>query len=221
MTLADPLRPALDAGLAQLGLVLAPQQRDSLLRYLSLIAKWNQVYNLTAVREPAQMLTQHLLDCLAAVTPLQQHLAPLGGAVRLLDVGAGAGLPGAVFAQMLGDRVSVTCVDAVAKKAAFVAQVAAELGLKNLLGLHARVESLPGPYEVIVCRAFATLADFVRGSQRALAPGGVWLAMKGRRPEEEIAALPRAVEVFAVEPLKVPGLDAQRCLVWMRPRAAA
>ncbi len=217
----DPLRPALDAGLAQLDLALESGQRESLLQYLALVAKWNQVYNLTAVREPAQMLTQHLLDCLAAVPPLQRHLAARGGVARVLDVGSGAGLPGAVWAQVLGDRVAVTCVDAVAKKAAFIAQVAAELGLKNLSGLHARVESLPGPYDLMVCRAFSTLADFVRGSERALAPGGLWLAMKGRRPEDEISDLPLAVELLRIEPLQVPGLQAQRCLVWMRPRVAA
>lgn len=217
MTAPAALRPALDAGLVELGLSLTERQRDDLLKHLSLVAKWNQVYNLTAVREPAQMLTQHLLDCLAAVAPLQRHWAQRADAARVLDVGAGAGFPGAVLACALGDRVAVTCVDAVAKKAAFTAQVAAELGLKNLTGLHARVESLPGPYDVIVSRAFATLADFVRGSRQALAPGGVWMAMKGKHPAQEMADLPADVKAFSVEPLQVPGLQAERCLVWLRP----
>lgn len=217
MTAMHSLRPALDAGLAELGLPLPDKQRDDLLKHLALVVKWNQVYNLTAVRDPAQMLTQHLLDCLAAVAPLQQHLAQGGEVARVLDVGSGAGFPGVVLACVLGDRVSVTCVDAVSKKAAFLAQVAAEVGLKNLVGLHGRVESLPGPYDVIVSRAFATLADFVRGSRQALAPDGVWMAMKGKHPAPEMADLPADVNAFSVEPLQVPGLQAERCLVWLRP----
>jgi 16S rRNA (guanine527-N7)-methyltransferase len=215
----EALRPALDAGLADLRLSLDEDRRRALLQHLALVAKWNQVYNLTAVREPQQMLTQHLLDCLAAVAPLQQHLAGQGARARVLDVGSGAGFPGVVWAVACGPALSVVCVDAVAKKAAFVAQVAAELGLKHLSGLHARVESLSGPYDLIVSRAFATLGDFVQGSRQALAPGGVWLAMKGRRPQDELQALPADIEVFREDRLEVPGLEAQRCLIWMRPKA--
>jgi 16S rRNA (guanine527-N7)-methyltransferase len=138
--------------------------------------------------------------------------APL---VRLLDVGAGAGLPGVVVAITCPD-VSVTCVDTVAKKAAFVQQVAAALRLPNLRGLHARVETLADPYDVVCSRAFASLPDFTAWSASALAPHGVWLAMKGKHPEAEIQALPSSVKVFHVEPLTVPGLDAERCIVWMR-----
>lgn len=212
------LRPALDQGLQALGLVLSEGQRTQLLAHLDLIAKWSRVYNLTAVREPAQMLTQHLLDCLAAVGPLQRELARLGGQPRLLDVGSGAGLPGVVFAIACPD-LQVSCVDTVAKKAAFVGQVAAALGLSNLRGLHARVETLKAPFEVISSRAFATLADFAAGSRLALAPGGLWLAMKGKTPDAEVAALPPHLDVFHVEPLAVPGLQAQRCIVWMRERS--
>lgn len=215
----EALRPALDAGLADLRLSLDEDRRRALLQHLALVAKWNQVYNLTAVREPQQMLTQHLLDCLAAVAPLQQHLAGQGARARVLDVGSGAGFPGVVWAVACGPALSVVCVDAVAKKAAFVAQVAAELGLKHLSGLHARVESLSGPYDLIVSRAFATLGDFVQGSRQALAPGGVWLAMKGRRPQDELQALPADIEVFREDRLEVPGLEAQRCLIWMRLKA--
>jgi 16S rRNA (guanine527-N7)-methyltransferase len=140
-----------------------------------------------------------------------------GTGARILDVGSGAGLPGVVLSLMRPNWV-VHCVDAVAKKASFVRQVAVELRLKNLHAEHARVEALRLPaFDVVVSRAFASLADFTAWSRGQLAPGGVWLAMKGRLPEEEIAALPSWVSVFHVEQLQVPGLDAQRCLVWMRP----
>jgi 16S rRNA (guanine527-N7)-methyltransferase len=207
---------ALDAGLEALGLVLAPEQRRQLLAYLGLIAKWNKVYNLTAVREPADMLTHHLLDSLAALGPLQRHLSAQGlQQASLLDVGSGAGLPGIVFA--IGcPGLQVSCVDTVSKKAAFIQQAAGELGLKNLRGVHARVESLAGPFDVVSSRAFASLLDFTAWSRQALAPGGVWLAMKGKHPADELAALPAQVQVFHVEPLSVPGLQAERCIIWLR-----
>ncbi|MEI7784784.1 MAG: 16S rRNA (guanine(527)-N(7))-methyltransferase RsmG [Betaproteobacteria bacterium] len=216
---AASLRPALDEGLQALGLPLSEPQRGQLLAHLDLIGKWSRVYNLTAVREPAQMLSQHLLDCLAAVGPLQRELARFGGGARLLDVGSGAGLPGVVFAVCCPD-LQVTCVDTVGKKAAFVGQVAAVLGLPNLQGRHSRVESLTGPYELISSRAFASLADFAAGSRQALVKGGLWLAMKGKTPDAELAELPPDLDVFHVEPLLVPGLQAQRCIVWMRERLA-
>ena len=131
-------------------------------------------------------------------------------------MGSGGGLPGVVFA-ICCPQLSVGCVDTVGKKAAFVQQAAATLKLPNLRGIHARVESLAEPFDVVSCRAFAALADFTAWSRPALAPGAVWLAMKGKHPPEEIAALPASVEVFHVEPLQVPGLDAERCIVWMRP----
>jgi len=218
MKAAADLRPALEQGLSALGLKLQEAQCEQLMSYLDLIGKWNRVYNLTAVRDPGQMLTHHLLDCLAALSPLHRHLTQAARAEgRLLDVGSGAGLPGIVFALGCPD-LQVSCVDSVGKKAAFIAQAAASLALKNLAGVHARVESLTGPFDVISSRAFATLADFVAGSRQALAPGGIWLAMKGRHPASEMAALPADVDVFHVEPLVVPGLDAERCIVWMRLR---
>lgn len=208
----------LDAGLATLGLDLAAPQRQALRAYVGLIAKWNRVYNLTAVRDPAEMLTHHLLDSLAVIGPLRRQLGAAGQGATLLDVGAGAGLPGVVIA-ICCPEVAVTCVDTVAKKASFVQQVALELKLPNLRGLHARVETLTEPHDVVTSRAFASLADFTRGSAAALAPAhGVWMALKGRHPTEEIAALPPSIEMFHVEPLRVPGLDAERCIVWMRPR---
>ena len=209
----------LHAGCQALGLALDETQRVKLLDFMGLLQKWNKVYNLTAVRNPEEMLTHHLLDSLAAVAPLRRHLAQQGGAGRrLLDVGSGGGLPGVVFAICCPD-LDVSCVDTVAKKAAFIQQAAAALQLSNLHGLHARVENLDGPFDVVSCRAFAALADFTAWSRQALAPHGVWLAMKGRHPQDEIDALPGDVQVFHVEQLTVPGLQAERCIVWLRPVA--
>ncbi|WBY00017.1 16S rRNA (guanine(527)-N(7))-methyltransferase RsmG [Ramlibacter tataouinensis] len=207
------LRAELEAGLAGLDLSLRPEQQDALLGYLDLLAKWNKVYNLTAVRDPREMLTHHLLDSLAVVGPLRRQAGEAG---RLLDVGAGAGLPGVVIAICCpGWRVD--CVDAVGKKAAFVQQAAAALKLPNLRGVHARVETVADRYDLVSARAFASLADFTAGSRQALAEQGAWLAMKGKYPQEEIAALPPDVVVFHVEHLTVPGLAAERCIVWLRP----
>jgi len=217
---ADDLPGQLQAGLVELGLALTGEQQRQLLDYLALLARWTRVHNLTALRDPAQMLTHHLGDSLAVIAPLRRHLraAEQGGTrppVRLLDVGSGGGLPGVVIA-ICQPEITVTCVDAVAKKAAFIQQVAGVLRLPNLAGQHARAESLAGPFDLIVSRAFGSLTDFTAVSRSALAEGGVWIAMKGKHPDAEIAALPPSVEVFHVEPLTVPGLDAQRCLVWLR-----
>ena len=209
-----------DAG-AALGIAFSPLQTDRLIAYLALLQRWNKVYNLTALRDPDAMFSHHLVDCLAALPALRRHAA--GQPLRVLDVGSGGGLPGVVLAVMQPDW-EVVCVDAVGKKAGFIAQVAAELTLPNLRALHARIESLPasaGWFELIVSRAFASLADFAALSQAALADGGVWAAMKARPTAAELAGLPPGIEVFHVEQLAVPGLDAQRCLVWMRRRAQA
>jgi 16S rRNA (guanine527-N7)-methyltransferase len=196
---------------------LAAHERSALQRYLALLARWNAKYNLTAVREPDQMLVQHLADCLAVVPPLRRWLAR-SPSRRVLDVGSGAGLPGLVIALML-PALEVVCVDAVGKKAAFVRQAAGELGLPNLRSEHARVEALADePFDIVTSRAFSSLAGFVRLTRRHLAAGGVWMAMKGRLPHDEIAALSPDIDVFHVEPLQVPQLAAERCLVWMRPR---
>ncbi len=211
--MASDLEANLRAGAAELGLDLTDAQIAQLLEYQALIQKWTKVYNLTAVRDPQEMLTHHLLDSLAAVVPLRRRTG--GKPIQLLDVGSGAGLPGAVIA-ICCPEVDVSCVDTVAKKAAFIQQVAASLKLPNLRGVHARVENLAGPFDVISSRAFASLADFVNWSGGALGQGGVWLAMKGKHPEDEIAALPPGVGVFHVEQLAVPGLDADRCIVWLR-----
>jgi 16S rRNA (guanine527-N7)-methyltransferase len=207
---------ALHQGAQAMGLALSEAQGAKLLAYGALILKWNKVYNLTALRDPALVLSHHLLDSLSIIAPLQRQCPD---ATRLLDVGSGAGLPGAVIAIMRPD-ISVSCVDAVAKKAAFIRQVSAELSLSNLNGMHARVETIGGAYDVISSRAFASLADFFTGSRQLLAPGGSWMAMKGKTPADELAHLPPGVEVFHVEQLKVPGLDAERCVVWARKSAA-
>jgi len=211
------LEPQLRAGLQALDLALDEAQITALLDYVDLIQKWTRVYNLTAVRDPQDMLTHHLLDSLAVVRPLRAQLAALGRdeSVRVLDVGAGAGLPGVVLA-ICCPSMTVHCVDTVAKKAAFVRQAAVSLKLPRLRGIHARVESLTEPYDLVCSRAFASLADFTQWSVGALAPQGVWMAMKGKHPAAELLALDPGVQVFHVEPLQVPGLDAERCLVWMR-----
>lgn len=208
----------LRAGLAALELQLTDVQMAQLLQFGQLLLKWTRVYNLTALRRPEEVLTHHILDCAAVIAPLRRMTG--GVATRLLDVGSGGGLPGVVIAIACPD-FAVDCVDAVAKKAAFVQQVGATLRLPNLRGLHARVEQLEqGSYTVASSRAFATLADFVSLSASVLAPGGVWMAMKGKYPADEVAALPPEVEVFHVEQLQVPGLDAERCLAWLRRGAA-
>ena len=194
----------------QLGISLSAEATAHLLAYLALIAKWNKVYNLTAVRDPNEMMSHHLLDSLAVIAPLTKRMAR----GTLLDVGSGAGLPGVVIAICCPD-IHVTCVDAVAKKATFIKQVALELKLPNLIGLHGRIETIAQPFDVVCSRAFASLVGFTQGSVSALSPTGLWLAMKGKHPADELAALPASIDVFHVEPLKVPGLDAERCIVWM------
>lgn len=212
------LRSDLERALPALGLSLSEAQVAALMEYLALIQKWTKVYNLTAVRDPAEMLTHHLLDSLAVINPLRQQLAalaPTEARRRLLDVGSGAGLPGIVIAICCPEIV-VDCVDTVAKKAAFIQQVAATLRLPNLRGVHARVENLTEKYDVISSRAFASLVDFTNWSVQALAEQGIWMGMKGKHPADEMAALPSSVAVFHVEQLVVPGLGAERCIVWMR-----
>lgn len=218
MTGAAPA--SLDAELARgaeaLDVALSGRQRAQVLEHLALIQRWTKVYNLTAVQGPQAMLVQHALDSLSVVGPLRRHTG--GERAAVLDVGSGAGLPGVVLA-IACPELAVTCVDAVAKKASFVRQVAAELGLPNLTATHARVEALPSkPWQIVTARAFASLADLARWTTPLLAPTGVWMALKGQVPADELAALPPSIEAFHVEQLKVPTFDAQRCIVWMRQR---
>lgn len=205
----------LQAGAAAMGVPLDTATARQLLAYLDLLARWNRVYNLTAVRDAAEMGRLHLLDSLSVLAPLLRHAQ--GRALTLLDVGSGGGLPGVVLAIVRPDW-SVICVDAVAKKARFVQQVALELALPRLQAIHTRVEALaPAQADVVISRAFASLPDFTAWTRQHLAQDGVWLAMKGKHPGDEVAALPPEVRVFHVEPLQVPGLAAERCAIWMRP----
>ena len=215
MTMQPPEWAVLQAGVHALGLELSDEQLRSLLAYLALIDKWNRVYNLTAVRDRTEMLSLHLLDSLAVVAPLRRHLG--GAPARVLDVGSGAGLPGVVLAIVMPE-LGVTCVDTVGKKASFIRQVATELSLRNLKAEHARVEALKiAPVDVVTSRAFASLSDFTQLTRQHLGSNAVWVAMKGKQPSDELAGLPKDISVFHVEQLQVPGLDVERCLVWMRP----
>jgi 16S rRNA (guanine527-N7)-methyltransferase len=207
------LAPLLVDGMRELGLDLSDAQLGKLLDYVALLSKWNTVYNLTAIRDPRQMLIQHILDSLSIVP----HLAPRGPS-SVLDVGSGGGLPGIVLAIVLSDW-TVTVNDIVHKKTAFQAQAKAELGLANLSVVTGRVESLrpgaevPAKFDVIVSRAFAELADFVTLTRHLIADQGAIWAMKGVRPEGEIERLPAGAHAEQIIRLKVPSLDAERHLI--------
>ncbi len=211
----DALTARLRTGVQALGLDLADEQLAQLIAYLALLAKWNGVYNLTAVRDPAQMVTQHLLDSLAVVPAFV-------GARNVLDVGAGGGLPGIVLAIARPD-MQVTLVDTVQKKTAFLRQVKVELGLSNVTVHHARVEQLDVArrFDVITSRAFAELNDFVTWSGHLLEEGGRFIALKGVHPQDEIARLPAGWTVTKVEVLQVPDLGAERHLVFIERGGAA
>ena len=208
---------ALGVATRALGLDVSESQIGQLLDFVALLGRWNQTYNLTAVCDPAAMLSQHVVDCLAAVPALRRRFA---GPQRVLDVGSGGGLPGVVWAIVVPE-LDLTCVDSVGKKAAFVQQVASTLQLGNLHSEHHRVERLEAPpFDVVTARAFAALPDFVTLTRHLLKDDGAWLAMKGRLPLDEISSLPAAVQAFHVERLEVPGLDAERCLIWLRKTAS-
>jgi 16S rRNA (guanine527-N7)-methyltransferase len=214
----DGNRPAALA--QQLGLALSEAQQAGLINYVDQLIRWNATYNLTAVRDRDAVWTQHVADCVAVLPALDRHLAMSTQPLRVLDVGSGGGLPGVLLALMR-PALDVTCVDTVGKKAAFIRQVAGALALPNLHAAHSRVEALKSPpFGLITSRAFASLADFTLLTRPLLAPGGVWMAMKGKRPDDEIAGLPTDIDVFHVEPLQVPGLDAERCLVWIQPKGS-
>lgn len=207
--LSHHLRPDLDRGLDQLGLALPDPVRIALIDYLALLARWNRTYNLSAVREPAQMLVRHMFDSLA--------VAPHVHGNRLADIGTGPGLPGIPLALAI-PKLQVLLVDSNGKKARFLRQAVRTLGLGDRCQVNqARVEALADDtgFDTITSRAFASLADFIAGSRGLLAPGGRWLALKGQRPDDEIHALPADIHVDAVVPLQVPGLAAQRHAVIM------
>ena len=204
------LTPLLTDGVQELGLDLNQAQIDQLLDYLALLVKWNAVYNLTSVRDPVQMVTMHLLDSLAAVPAF-------AGALRVLDVGAGGGLPGIVLA-IAHPHMQVALIDTVHKKTAFLTQVKAELGLTNVTVHTARVEQLQvaHKFDVITSRAFADLSDFVNWSAHLLADGGQFIALKGVAPPEEQQRLPAQWAVRELRQLKVPGMDAERHLIFIK-----
>jgi len=206
-----------------LGLGLGAQQVESLLAYAALLRRWNRVHNLTAIDSDADLLTHHLLDCLAIVRPLQEHFAalPQSGTLSFLDAGSGGGLPGIPLAIALPEWRG-TLVDAVQKKCAFLEQARLELGLPNIAVRHARLESLPlAASGLVVSRAFASLDDFVRLTWALLEPGGYWAAMKGRQPEAELAQVPAGAEHVGTITLRVPLLDEQRHLVILRKAPGA
>jgi 16S rRNA (guanine527-N7)-methyltransferase len=201
---------------ADLGVSLSDGQSDRLTAFAALLVKWNRVHNLTAVESPADILTHHLLDSLSIVPELAR-IGP-GHGQRILDVGAGGGLPGVAVAVALPDS-HVTLIDSVQKKTAFLQQVFLELALSNVAVVHGRVEEFRAPpFDVIVSRAFAALAAMVRMTSHLIAPTGYWAAMKGVYPAEEINALPSTVELARAVKLRVPLLGAERHLVILRPR---
>lgn len=203
------LQEKLDTGIRQLGLELSAEVVEKLLAYLALLAKWNKVHNLTAVRDPEEMVTLHLLDSLSVLP----HVPP----GRLLDVGSGAGLPGIVLAICRPD-LQVTTIDAVQKKASFMRQAKAELQIDNLQVVAGRVEQLKpeAPFDTVISRAFSEIALFVKLTKHLIAEDGLWLAMKGQMPQEELEAV--ALKPSNITSLTVPGLDAQRHLVFLPVR---
>lgn len=208
-------RIRLSAAAEQLGLTLQDSQVQQLSSYLEQMQRWNRTYNLTAIRDPQQMLVQHLFDSLAVVNPLSQVL---GHQARLYDVGSGAGLPGVVLAIMR-PKWQVCCIDAVEKKTAFVRQISGVLQLPNLQAQHTRIEQQePAQCDAVISRAFASLDDFAMLAGAHVRNGGTLVAMKGKVPDDEIQALhARGLwQLEQIQTLTVPDLDAQRCLIWMR-----
>lgn len=213
------LKQTLKDGASALSLNLSEAQLERLVDYLALLVKWNAVYNLTAVRDPASMVTQHLLDSMAAVSAF-------AGAKNVLDVGAGGGLPGVVLAIWAAEcepSMHVSMIDTVKKKTAFLTQVKAELGLANVSVITGRVEQLPLPhaFDVITSRAFADLADFVTWAGHLLAEPGKFIALKGLAPQDEAARLPQGWKVTELRRITVPGMEAERHLVFVERDAGS
>lgn len=212
------LSPAeITAGAVELGLALTPQQAERLARFAALLVRWNAIHNLTSVARPGEVLSHHLLDSLAILPRIDVICGEK--AVRVLDIGSGGGLPGIPLA-IARPHWRATLVDKVEKKVAFLTQARVELGLANVECRHARAEALQAdPFDLVVSRAFASLAEFVRVSQHLLADRGWWLAMKGRVPEQEIAELQQAfpqVRVADIVKLDVPRLGAERHLILLQ-----
>lgn len=204
-----------------LALTPTDEQKSQLLEYLSQLLKWNQTYNLTAIRDPEQALIQHVFDSLAVIKPIMEYFFEHHiKQATILDVGSGAGLPAVILGIMLPTS-QICCVDPVDKKMTFVRQVVGILKLSNVEAIHNRVENLEfGPYDVVISRAFASLEDFANLAGSKVKTKGLLLAMKGKHPQEEIESLENKTRwiVEKIEPVKVPQLDAQRCLVWMKDK---
>ena len=207
------LRRQLDDGLNELNINVDAAKRDKLMQYVALLDKWNKVYNLTAVREPERMIALHILDSLTV-------LPHLGGAIRILDVGTGGGLPGVPLA-IANPALRVTMLDAVAKKTTFVRQVIGEIGIANADVVAARVEDIPKlpRFDCVISRAFAELRDFIDAAGHLCAEDGAMLAMKGVFPHDEIGRIPEGFSATEIIALKVPGLDAERHLVVIRKKS--
>ena len=200
----------LASGLEEMGLHLDAVTQSSLLNYVALMQKWNKVYNLTAVRDPQKMVTQHLLDSLAVLPHIVGR--------RVVDVGTGPGLPGIPLA-LANPALEITLLDSNHKKTSFLRQACLELGLNNTTVVCERVEAWrpEEKYDVVISRAFSDLAEFASLALHLCSDTGLMLAMKGIYPYEELTRLPATVALQGVEPLKVAGLDAERHLVLLRP----
>ncbi|OZB60013.1 MAG: 16S rRNA (guanine(527)-N(7))-methyltransferase RsmG [Lysobacterales bacterium 14-68-21] len=212
MTDRAALQHRLEQGIAALGLRLPDNAEGRLLDYLDLLVRWNATYNLTAVRDPAEMVTRHLLDSLA--------ILPFVSGATLADLGTGPGLPGIVLAIAAPGR-AITLVDSNGKKVRFLREAIRSLKLEGVQAVQSRVEDVQGQFDCITARAFATLADMLGWGGHLLAPDGRWLAMKGRRPDDELEALPPGFVLDSMHALAVPGLEGERHLAVIRRAGAA
>ncbi|BFI97533.1 MAG: 16S rRNA (guanine(527)-N(7))-methyltransferase RsmG [Rhodanobacter sp.] len=204
MTSRATLQARLEQGIAALGLALPADAVERLLDYQALLERWNAAYNLTAVRDPAEMVTRHLLDSLAILPFVQGE--------TLADLGTGPGLPGIVLAIAAPGR-QILLVDSNGKKVRFLREAIRALKLDGVRAVQSRVEDVEGAFDCITARAFASLADMLGWGGHLLAPDGIWLAMKGKAPDEELPGVPPAFAVRGIHTLAVPGLDAERSLV--------
>jgi 16S rRNA (guanine527-N7)-methyltransferase len=211
----------LEQACVDLALTASNKQKNQLLEFLAQLLKWNKTYNLTAIRDPEQALIQHVFDSLAVIKTITEYFFEQQiKQATILDVGSGAGLPAVILGIMLPTSL-ICCVDPVDKKMTFVRQAVGILKLSNVEAIHNRVENLEcGPYDVVISRAFASLEDFAHLAGNKVKTKGLLLAMKGKHPQEEIESLEKQTNwiVEKVEPIKVPQLDAQRCLVWMKDK---
>ncbi|RUL75375.1 16S rRNA (guanine(527)-N(7))-methyltransferase RsmG [Dyella choica] len=212
MTDRSALQIQLEQGIAALGLALPADAVPRLLDYLALLERWNAAYNLTAIRNPAEMVTRHLLDSLAILPHVRGE--------TLADLGTGPGLPGIPLAIAAPGR-QLLLVDSNGKKVRFLREAIRALKLEGVRALQSRVEEVEGRFDCITARAFASLADMLAWGGHLLAPGGVWLAMKGKTPDEELAGIPPAFALRGVHALTVPGLGAAERHLVVLERAKA